>query len=108
MTLPAFIQVGPIRYSLKIDQAALDHTGTGKSGSTLHNSQAILLCDNEGPDQQADTVLHETLHAILAQTYGELSVDEDERIISALSPLLLDTLRRNPDLVAYLVGESHP
>ena len=104
MTLPTHVQVGPIRYSLAVDQAAIDHTGSGKAGNTNHPLQTILLSSEQGPDQEADTVLHEVLHACLHQSDGELSVEQEERLVLSLAPLLLDTLRRNPELVAYLMG----
>lgn len=52
-------------------------------------------------------MLHEVLHACLYQTcLREMEVwgkNHEEAIVVALAPILLDTLRRNPKLVAYLV-----
>jgi hypothetical protein len=56
-----------------------------------------------------DTVLHETIHAVLSMTYLDQEKDvfrtsrQGERLVDALGTNLLDTLRRNPDLVRYLM-----
>ena len=51
-------------------------------------------------------MLHETLHAcfMVAGINNRMSDTLEEETINSLSPLLLDTLRRNPGLVAYLLG----
>ena len=48
---------------------------------------------------QQDTLLHETLHAIS----DELQLDMAERQVATTATVLLDTLRRNPQLAAYLL-----
>lgn len=109
--LPQVIQVGPTRYTVKSDEmAALTAKNQEKNancvGSCNHSAQEILIDPNQGPDQTADTVLHEVLHAVFAAVgahEGPLGRYE-EQIVAALSTTLLDTLRRNPDLVAYLTA----
>ena len=49
-----------------------------------------------------ETILHEMLHCILEHTGVE--PDEHETLIRNISPLMLETLRRNPELVEWLVG----
>ena len=62
------------------------------------------------PDQEADTLLHELIHALTGSTgltaSGAVLEDSDtaEIVTAALAPALLDMLRRNPDLVTYLAG----
>lgn len=55
-----------------------------------------------------DTLLHETLHAIIAQTGlsetpGPLHGDAEEQVVRALTPLLLHVLRENKNLIQFLV-----
>ena len=104
--LPSHVQVGPMRYSLKVDQAAVNETSPIAFGRTRNRQQSIVLSEGQGPDQEADTVLHETLHAcfMVAGINNRMSDTLEEETINSLSPLLLDTLRRNPELVAYLLG----
>jgi len=49
-----------------------------------------------------ETVLHEMLHCIFEHT--GVDPEEHETLIRSISPLLLETLRRNPELVEWLVG----
>lgn len=49
-----------------------------------------------------ETVLHEMLHCIMEHT--GIDPEEHEQLIRSVSPLLLETLRRNPELVEWLVG----
>ena len=108
--LPTHIQVGPMRYSLVVNQAAINEIAPGIFGRTRNKEQSIVLAEGQGPDQEADTVLHETLHAcfMTAGITDSKAGTLEEEIINALSPLLLDTLRRNPDLVAYLLAKEEP
>lgn len=55
-----------------------------------------------------DTLLHEVIHAVLSLTSldGQTDVFKtdrmSERVVEVLTIHLLDTMRRNPELVAYL------
>jgi hypothetical protein len=75
-----------------------------RAGRTKIGRQLIAIADDQAADQERDTVLHEVLHC-MSRIVGLIrDDDEEERIVAALTPLLLDVLRRNPDLVGYLVG----
>lgn len=73
-------------------------------------AQRIAISEGQASDQERDTVLHEALHAcfqIAAIQVG--SSEEEEAICSALSPVLLDMLRRSPALASWLLeGGEHP
>jgi hypothetical protein len=58
--------------------------------------------------QLRDTLLHEILHAIIAQTglaetSGPLHGDAEEQTVRALTPLLLHVLRENRALINFLI-----
>jgi hypothetical protein len=59
------------------------------------------------PDQMADTLLHETMHAVLTVTAPTLTKCDQEGFIQHLSGMLLATLRENPVLVAYILDDGH-
>jgi hypothetical protein len=62
----------------------------------------------QGPHQERDTVLHETLHAILRMTGHKedfKSHESEETTIYAMSTALLGVLRGNPHLVDWLTEE---
>ena len=106
MSRPRFIQIGSVRYEVAPDELEDD----GAFGKLLKKGQKILVQRAQAPDCERDTVLHETMHAILFHT-GTLSgmnwtSDQEEAIVSAITPLLLDTLQRNPKLVSYLTEKT--
>lgn len=107
---PRHVDVGPYRYKVVLDRAAIDrksvefeHALDGKFDLV---GQTITLSPELGFDGLRDTLLHELLHALLVTL--ELDGKKEERIVLALAPLLLDTLRRNPKLVRFLLGERSP
>lgn len=105
--IPKRITVGPYRFTLTLDENAClrDSVAQGSDhlfGLMLPFEQKIVVNPRQGDDMKRDTVLHEVLHAILLGM--GLEDDLEERVISTVSPALLDTLRRNPDLVEYLTG----
>lgn len=67
-----------------------------------------------GPEESdhnvRDTTLHEVIHGILSMVYLDEQADVfksprmAERVVEALATHLLDTMRRNPELVAYLMA----
>ena len=105
---PDQVQVGPHRYTIQFDDTALNiesvREGEDLVGHCDRRALRILVRTGMAHDQEADTLLHETLHA-LCEVIGfdsELGEMEEETFVRRLTPILLDTLRRNPALVAYL------
>lgn len=82
-------------------------------GLTDHADNMIVIRPGSEPTQQAYTLFHELFHVIFGQVGGlrvpgpkdEDALDEDD-VIWQLSPLLLDTLRRNGRLTAALLSGS--
>ena len=70
-----------------------------------HDGQIII--DPAGWNVR-DTLLHETLHAVIAQTglsesAGPLSSETEEQVIRALTPLLIHLMRENKNLIQFLI-----
>ena len=107
--IPRFIQVGARRYSIRCSQADIDaesvEQGAELHGMTNTTAMRITLNPKNSPDRQRDTLMHESLHAILdlAGLNQDLGQEMEERVVNRLAPVLLDALRRNPRLVAYLM-----
>lgn len=112
MKPPSSVVVGPYTYSVVVDEAAVHaasyEEGRPLSGISDHAAQTIALHPDLGPDALADILLHEVLHAELAQLDHNLPRDVEERIVTYLGAHLLDTLRRNPQLVEFLTGADRP
>jgi len=69
------------------------------------NSNTIGIVSTLGPERERETLLHECLHAISSKMGYTLerSDDEDEALVKRMAPILLDFLRSNPRVIAYLV-----
>ena len=116
MTRPAMprrITIGHLTYTVTRDKAYIDaesvKAGGELAGVSSSTDQKIGIAEGFGPDYEADTVVHEILHQCLrASGYdpddhaGKDGVEE--QTIKAMTGPLLSTLRRNPKLVAYLLG----
>jgi hypothetical protein len=111
MAMPESVIVGPVRYRITDqdqDWYAWEQDRGGQrrnlSGGAWHEQALILVNAGDHPQVQRVTLLHEIMHAVAAQAgYNGLGKFSEERWISAVSPLLLDTLTRNPAVVAYLL-----
>lgn len=104
--LPKTVQIGAIVYEVKTDKATINQAAV--DGSTafyghIRSGQADILIDPEQAiHHQRMTLLHEVLHGCFYVTM--LDKKWEERAVRLLAGPLLDTLRRNPDLVAYLLA----
>lgn len=103
------LQVGAIRYSVVVDEAAINRQSVeareGRFGNHDAASQTFTLDPKMEPDFTAEVLLHEITHAVLyhAGTDEDLSREQLERVCNSVSAGLLDVLRRNPALVKYLI-----
>lgn len=109
VSIPTQITVGPHTYF--VDTSVL----TGRSllderalGDTFFEELIIRVDKNYPYTVVAETLLHELLHVIWGQTSLMSSLDSitEECVVKAFSPLLLNLLRTNPDVVAYLVANQ--
>lgn len=107
MTLPKLINVGPfkctvVRTEEAIQKASLE-AGVELDGQWQARSLTIVIRPDLAADLEAETLVHEVLHVLFAIAGVEDDAGEQEAIVTRLSPLLLDTLRRNPLMVRYLL-----
>ena len=82
------------------------HEGYGRAGD--HSKGHIRIARGNLRRANRGLLLHEVLHELWqkADLRRFLSVKTEELVIDALVPWLLDTLRRNPDLAAFLLEED--
>lgn len=108
---PKAVTVGPHTYTIEVSERRTKD-GDGKYGWSDHHVTEIVLDPGQAPSQLRDTLLHETLHAVMnliGVGKGDpplLDYAAEERLVNALSPLLLDMLRRNPPLVDFLLSDQ--
>lgn len=114
MGIPSSIQVGPFRYRIESDpdefQKRQRKVGGADATGFCCNDESLIYIDTEDVSEQAqrDIVLHEMLHACLyvSGLHGEGRKLDQEEFISRSASILLDALRRNPELVAYLTEDD--
>jgi hypothetical protein len=104
MKPPAKIVVGPFDYAVTLEE--MDEPAA--LGRTNCNLSTIKLDSRQSDSILRGTALHEVLHACVAAT-ALPSADfwteaAEEAVVRALEPVLLDVLRRNPKLVAFLLA----
>lgn len=123
--MPAYVQVGHRRYRVTTEEEARTRFAAESSkinawdiGGSADHCRGVIHVGTGDPgfpgewsaDYIAGTLLHEVLHAIWKQgcsadtTLGDGPTEE--RAVCLLTPILLDTLRRNPALIAYLCQDT--
>jgi len=106
--VPTTVRVAGQPFAVRIVPSG-EALSRGVSGDTIgHMDSGHQVISLYGPDVLStacavDTLLHEVLHAIIA--VHAIVLEDDEELVSRLSPALLDTLRANPDLVAALLSD---
>lgn len=76
---------------MTLDAWANTDTGTAK----------VQVVDGQAPHAERDAVLHEVLHAVLLV----MGLERNESLVSTVTPVLLDVLRSNKALAAYLLED---
>ena len=105
-SMPGYIQVGPTCYRVTTDELDVlrreKELETGLFGYGDHKALIFGISSEAALDVQKETLMHEVLHALFWLVGKPLTTDAEEDVVARLSPLLLDTLQRNPTLVSYL------
>lgn len=105
---PKEIEVGPYVYSILCGDAPSRTQLGGDCGETDSSELVIRINGDRVSGVRRETTLHEVLHALtdmagLVEQYGTKT---DEQWCRRVTPLLLDTLRRNPKLCAFLLSDG--
>jgi hypothetical protein len=109
---PTSVLVGPYRYAISVDHEAMerirrsDGSGDGHVGSSNHHQLKITIDGDMAATMVADTLLHEIVHCCYRVSGVGAGKMTEEEAIEHLTPVLLDTLRRNPDVAQYLFGSG--
>ncbi len=112
--MPTQIRIGPYDFAVRGDMASVmtarEEGRDQRVGETDTRWLRITVDARLPAGQVRDTLLHEVLHACWYAVGGfderpdESERDREERYVARLSPVLLDTLRRNAGLAAFLVA----
>lgn len=108
--LPDAVKVGNYRFTVH-SVSGVEMEKRAASGQFSGHAQTIDVRTDLGDANTRDILLHEILHGILF-AYGlgktlDLEGDgHEERLVAALTPVLLQALRENPAVVRFLLGTS--
>jgi hypothetical protein len=111
---PDALYIGPHQYRLIWDTAAMDALRTKREEPELgglinYHDQTITLDPSTAPGYQRRVLIHEVLHAILDVTGWNSDPpkkpDIDDFLVR-IDSMLLDTMRRNPDWVKWLMAPA--
>lgn len=101
MTRPSGFYVVGQPFTVEYVPAAAPGMQLDAWGSTDAATAVVRVVDGQGPFQERDTLLHEILHAALLV----MGQGREEDVVRALTPVLLDVLRSNKPLTAYLLED---
>jgi hypothetical protein len=104
--LPSSIRVGYRDYDLVV-VSPLNAEAEGAFGRHSSTACRIEVRTDTKPAETADTLIHETLHAVW-NVAGLQAKDSEERIVTSLAHQLTQVIRDNPELVAYLTAALAP
>ena len=99
MSIPPSIRVGPYDYAVKRTEKVDDANSYGSLD--FENHTITLRHKYKSAHMEADTVLHEVLHAAWF-TSNLKAKDDEERIVSGLATALTQVMRDNPKLFQAL------
>lgn len=110
MALPKTVEIGPLTFRVIDDRSEHNQTIVDDMEKTWglirYATGKIILDPDQNDGHKRMCLLHEVMHG--CWHIGDRSHKNDEAAIRALAGPLLDVLRRNPDLVAYLTATDDP
>jgi hypothetical protein len=99
---PSRVQVGPLEYRVRtVSRESLD----GDFGECDHDAFVIRLGRGLRAPARREVLWHEVGHAVADYCQLGLTPKQEERVMRAFMPALLDTLRRNEQLRHYVLAE---
>lgn len=69
-------------------------------------NQDLYAEDSQTPIEEADSILHEVLHAIRYSMKVDIDPDTEELVVSALATGLLGVLQDNPEFAQWLIADK--
>ena len=102
MKQPNRIKVGYKYFDVEFHATSHD-LEPGYSGMCQHMKQKIIVTDSLSPAKQANTLLHETLHAICNE-YEIFDDDNlEERAVTCLANGLCLLIQENPETIKWII-----
>lgn len=101
MKLPRSVTVGHLKLRFR-ELPQTEAVERGIDGWFDYENGRIEVAESLTPSVKAEITLHEILHAAFYVAKTGASDDEEEKVVSALAPVLLSVIRDNPSLISTL------
>lgn len=96
------VQLGPYSYDVEFERS---HNSAAQTwGHIKYEEHVIRVDDNIKMERQRVCLMHEVLHGVF-ELVGH-NPDNEEQLITAISPALLEALRRNKEMTEFLLNEE--
>ncbi len=114
-TPPRLVDIDGNRFEVRI-VATKDWTYDQLMGQIAYSELVIRVLDGMKPDATRDTVLHEIVHGVFKsripdrpwrELAGKHAGEVMETVVEALSSGMLQVLRKNPQLVTWLLEDEN-
>lgn len=96
------LRIGYRRYRVELVPCG-ELEDRGRLGECSYRDCTIRVSDGQLPADQVETVVHEALHTLFHDVGMTMSSDEEETIVSHLTPRLTAFLADNPDAVRTML-----
>lgn len=107
--LPNTIRIGPYTYRIKYVKRLQSDDKDALNGQ-ICLAEGIIKIERALPeDHQHATLMHEVLHGVFYVAGIGAEADHevgDEELITRISPILYDTLQRNPGIIPMRGGDA--
>lgn len=100
--MPKQVRVGAFTFAVDLAPIPTEHQPAW--GVTTPHLERIVLEPSQRGNFLRDTFLHEVIHACLFVSGVNVAELDEERLVAALSPVLLAALRDNPAMLTYLLA----
>lgn len=97
------VKIGP--YTVNVRRADI-YGAYQDFGQFVGMDLTIILDERLSGDHLVDCLMHEIIHAINFLIGRPDDDNDDERYVSTLSVMLIQTLRENPKLLEVILGET--
>ncbi len=112
MRRPKRVKIGPFVFTIEFNESAVTRAAKDREdegpyyGVTSFEKLLIAISPSLTPIER-EVLMHEVLHGICSVSGlgAKLKGDEEETIVSAISPYLLDTLRENKTVTRFLLED---
>lgn len=104
MKLPKTLKIGPVTYKVKTEKDLRNSEDKQLYGQYRAGTGEIILDTKIPSNRWRSVLLHEVLHGIWASQslYKSKYAEHEEEIVSLLTPMMLQFLQDNKELVKEL------